>query len=212
MYHQECAGPFRTSTPLILASGSPRRRQLFQALGLDFRVEVSRVEEPAATLRDRPVEYACTNARLKAMDVAGRYPGSAVLGADTIVVLNGRILGKPSDQRHAIEMLSQLSGVRHEVITACCLVVTGQTGTVGSEQVFYASSHVYMGELSPEVIKAYVASGEPLDKAGSYAVQGAGAFMVQRIEGSWTNVVGLPMERVVHALLDRQIIMVRKVE
>ncbi len=210
MYHQECAGPFRTSRPLILASGSPRRRQLFQALGLDFSVEVSSVEEPAATSQDTPVEYACMNARLKAMDVAGRYPKSAVLGADTIVVLNGRILGKPSDHRHAMEMLSQLSGVRHTVITACCLIVTGQAGSLEFEQVFHASTHVYMGELDPEVIKAYVASGEPLDKAGSYAVQGAGAFMVQRIEGSWTNVVGLPMELVVRALLDRKIIVVRK--
>ena len=205
-HYQECAGSFRTTGDLILASASPRRRDLLSALGLKFSVEVSRAEEPPPSSADIPLDYACANARIKASEVAERFPGCAVLGADTIVVLDGEILGKPSNRAHAVEMLSRLSGARHTVITGCCLVCK----SFGYETMFHASTHVWIAEQRPEIIRAYVQSEEPLDKAGSYAVQGCGAFMVQRIEGSWTNVVGLPMDMVVPFLIDRNIIAARE--
>ncbi len=205
-HHRKCAGPFRTSRPLILASASPRRRELLAALGLEFSVSVSAAEEPAPSLGDKPLDYACANACIKAREVAARHGDCAVLGADTIVVIEGEILGKPSDSAHAVEMLSRLCGARHTVITGCCLVCTRS----GSEDIFHAATDVWLAGQSNEIIRSYVAAGEPMDKAGSYAVQGCGAFMVQRIEGSWTNVVGLPMEMVVPVLLKREIIGVRK--
>ncbi len=208
LHHGKCAGPFRASSPLILASASPRRQELLGALGLEFAVEVSSAGEPPPSPSDTPVDYACANACIKARDVARRHEGCAVLGADTIVVLNGEILGKPSGSTHAVEMLSRLCGTRHSVITGCCLVI----GPSGAENVFHAVTHVWLARQRAETIRAYVESGEPLDKAGSYAVQGAGAFMVERIEGSWTNVVGLPMDMVVPLLLERKIIAVRKSE
>jgi len=187
---------------LILASASPRRRELLRALGLDFDVVVSRASEPAAGDADIPEDYALNNAYLKTMDVASRFSRAAVLGADTIVVIDGEILGKPSDSYDAFRMLSRLCGHRHTVITSCCLVLPH----CKCMRRFSCSTDVWLADQAGGTVDAYVRSGEPLDKAGSYAVQGCGAFMVERLEGSYTNVVGLPMEHVVPILIEEHII------
>ena len=204
LHNTECTGPFQTSRTLILASASPRRRELLAAAGVKFSVEPSRAQEPPAEKGQEPLGYASENARIKAMEVASRFPDAAVIGADTIVVLEDKILGKPSGPGQAVEMLSSLCGREHTVITACCLAV------INGSRMFHAQTRVWLAAQDRAVVEAYVAGGEPLDKAGSYAVQGCGAFMVSRLEGSYTNVVGFPMEMVIPVLLQEGVISVRK--
>jgi septum formation protein len=179
------------SAQLILASASPRRRELLGRLGIPFRVIPSDVTE-AARAGESPAAYALRVAREKALDVAHRHPGCWVLGADTIVTVDGQILGKPRDAADGHRMLTLLSGRAHQVMTAFVLV--GRTGTVFASQV--VTSQVAFRPLTDEQIHAYLATGEPFDKAGAYAVQGRGATLVERVEGSYTNVVGLPMDEV----------------
>ncbi len=206
MFHNaECTGPFQTSRTLILASASPRRRELLAAAGVKFSVEPSRAQEPPAEKGQEPLGYASENARIKALEVASRFLDAAVIGADTIVVLEDKILGKPSSPEHAVEMLSSLCGREHTVITACCIA-----GINSGTRMFHAQTRVWLAAQDSAIIEAYVAGGEPLDKAGSYAVQGCGAFMVSRLEGSYTNVVGFPMEMVIPVLLEEGVISVRK--
>jgi septum formation protein len=174
-------------------------------LGLDFLVRPSEFQETAPRPGESPVEYADFNSRLKALDVAPRYPHAVILGADTIVVLDGEILGKPGDKNHAIHMLSRLVGRSHEVITSCCIVLPEKQIIVK----FSASSLVWLSQQDPDIIKTYVLTGEPLDKAGSYAVQGIGSFMVERIEGSYSNIVGLPLDKVVRYFLELKILKCR---
>lgn len=175
-------------------------------LGVDFVVEKSLVVEPLPDPGDVPVDYACANASLKAADVRRRFSGYAVLGSDTIVVLDGEILGKPADAAGAVEMLLRMCGRQHEVITACSLFVPD----CDEEIIVHESTMVWMAEQTMETVKAYVAGGEPLDKAGSYAVQGCGAFMVERLQGSYTNVVGLPMNALVPLMFEKHLLSVRK--
>ncbi|RPI51017.1 MAG: septum formation protein Maf [Deltaproteobacteria bacterium] len=202
MYKRQCPGPFQTTCPIVLASSSPRRQRLLSGLGLDFVVSPSDSQEALPRSGESPLEYAELNSRLKALDVARRYPQAASLGADTIVVLDGEILGKPRDENHALDMLSRLVGRSHEVITSCCIVWPEKLIKVE----FSASSFVWLAEQNPDILRAYVATGEPLDKAGSYAVQGIGAFMVERIEGSYSNVVGLPVDKVIKYLMDLEVL------
>lgn len=171
----------------ILASGSPRRRELLQQIGALFRVEVSEAEELSQA--ESPAELVRLNAAAKAEAVAREHPGEAVLGADTVVALEGKIYGKPRDAAEACSMLAALSGRRHEVLTGIAWVSGGQTF---SEAV---STQVQFGELTAEEISRYVATGEPLDKAGAYALQGGAAVFIEGIEGSYSNVVGLPLYR-----------------
>ena len=171
----------------ILASGSPRRRELLQQIGTLFRVEVSEAEELSQA--ESPAELVRLNAAAKAEAVAREHPGEAVLGADTVVALAGKIYGKPRDAAEACSMLAALSGRRHEVLTGIAWVSGGQTF---SEAV---STQVQFGELTAEEISRYVATGEPLDKAGAYALQGGAAVFIEGIEGSYSNVVGLPLYR-----------------
>ena len=171
----------------ILASGSPRRRELLQQIGALFRVEVSEAEELSQA--ESPAELVRLNAAAKAKAVAREHPGEAVLGADTVVALEGKIYGKPRDAAEARSMLASLSGRRHEVLTGIAWVSGGQTF---SEAV---STQVQFGELTAEEISRYVATGEPLDKAGAYALQGGAAVFIEGIEGSYSNVVGLPLYR-----------------
>ena len=205
MYKRQCPGPFQTTCALVLASSSPRRQRLLSGLGLDFLVRPSESQETLPRPGESPLEYAELNSRLKALDVARRYPQAVSLGADTIVILDGEILGKPRDENHALDMLSQLVGRSHEVITSCCMVWPEKQITVE----FSTSSFVWLAEQNPDVLKAYVATGEPLDKAGSYAVQGIGAFMVERIEGSYSNVVGLPVDKVIKYLMELEVLKFR---
>jgi septum formation protein len=194
-------GPFVSRESLVLASGSPRRRELLADLGLDFEVVPSRAEEPVPTPGEYPTEYALRMAKLKTMEVAARHPGRTVLGADTIVVLDSWIMGKPADETDALAMLNALSGRTHQVITAFCLVLpNGETSSR------FVATEVDMRTSGEAELKAYIATGEPMDKAGAYAIQGIGTFLVTAIRGSYTNVVGLPLARVLEELLTAGVI------
>ncbi len=171
---------------LVLASASPRRQELLRNAGIAFAVQPAHIAEdpfPGEAAK------ACAErlAREKALAVARLRPKDVVLGADTVVVVGGQILGKPSDAADAARMLRVLSGRTHSVITGVCLVAAGQW-SVGSETTF-----VTMSEISEKEIADYVACGEPMDKAGAYAVQGIASRWIPRIEGDYSNVVGLPV-------------------
>ncbi|MEM7247240.1 MAG: Maf family protein [Acidobacteriota bacterium] len=176
---------------LTLASASPRRRELLDSIGVRFVVRPSPAEEPSARGESDPEDYVRRCAALKARAVAETTEGGLVLGSDTVVALaSGRILGKPRDDAEAAEMLRELSGAQHRVWSGACLVNAG----TGQEAVTAVATGVTFAELSDEFIDRYVATGEPLDKAGSYGAQGRMGSHVTRVDGSWTNVVGLPLE------------------
>ncbi|HEY0556905.1 MAG TPA: Maf family protein [Thermoanaerobaculia bacterium] len=177
---------FLTLPNLILASASPRRRELLGGLGLRFTVRASDIDEtprpgedPAATVLRLAQEKAAAEA----------HPGELVLAADTVVVIDGALLGKPRDPEDARAMLARIAGREHTVLTGVALEEPGSDRRISE----VASSRVRMAALTPDQIAEYVATGEPLDKAGSYAVQGIGALFVEEIFGNYTNVVGLPL-------------------
>ena len=173
---------------IVLASGSPRRKELLRQIGVSFRIDPSHMPEHAPA-HLTPRERAETLAAAKALDVAKRHRHAIVIGSDTIVEVDGHILGKPVDTGDARRILGILSGKRHTVVTAVsvCDSETGRTLTRSIE------TAVYMKKISEEEIAAYVASGEPLDKAGAYGIQARGAVFVDRIEGDHFAVVGLPV-------------------
>ena len=181
---------------LILASGSPRRRALLEAAGFDFEVEESGVEE--ALRAGEPAEaFAQRVAREKALRVAASRPTeSLILGADTVVVLDGEILGKPADAAQARRMLRRLSGRTHQVHTAVCLVRAPQSVVAEALE----TTLVTFRDLDEREIRDYIVSGEPFDKAGGYGIQGRASKFVSGLEGSYSNVVGLPVERVAEIL------------
>jgi len=199
-------GAFKETADIVLASASPRRKELLGSLGVAYRVIPSLVDEPEPDAAETPGGYALRMARLKARDVAWGHPGSYVLGADTVVAVGGHILGKPRDEADARRMLAMLAGREHTVVTGCCLV--GPDGQTVWEEA--PASRVTFAALTDEAIAAYAATGEPLDKAGGYAIQGLGAFMIARVEGSYTNVVGLPLAEVVELLRTYGVIVPRK--
>jgi septum formation protein len=173
---------------LILASNSPRRRELLSQIGLDFSVDPADVDE--SILPDEtPEGYAIRVALDKARVVALKARTGLVIAADTIVVLDGEILGKPSDEGDAERMLTRLSGKVHRVLTGLAVmdVATGKALTRIS------TTRVRFRSLAPQEIASYVATGEPLDKAGAYGIQGRGALLIDRIDGCYSNVVGLPL-------------------
>ena len=180
---------------LILASASPRRAELLRSSGFEFDVEAANVDEtPRAG--EPPAAYTQRVARDKARHVAASHAGehAVVLGADTEVVLGRRILGKPADEDDARRMLRTLAGHVHEVLTAVVIVREDK------EAAEVVTTRVWFAHMTDAEIDWYVASGEPMDKAGAYGIQGRGARFVERIDGSWSNVVGLPVA-VVHRLL-----------
>jgi septum formation protein len=180
------------AAPLVLASASPRRRALLAALGLPFTVTVADVDE-AVRPGEAPRDYVRRLALEKAHAVAASLrAGGRVLGADTTVVLDGAILGKPAGAADARRMLGALTGRRHEVITAVALVELERRVS----RVVDETTAVWLRPLAAEEIDAYVASGDPLDKAGGYAIQHAGFRPVARLVGSEANVIGLPLARV----------------
>ena len=185
-----------SANQLILASGSPRRRELLHYIKEDYLVETSDAEESASLPADlAPEEIPMYLARVKAMDVARRHPGSTVIGADTVVISpDGEILGKPRDQTDAALMLRELSGKTHQVVTGVCLCSAGENGQI-REHLFNEITDVTFYPLSEEEIEAYVRTGEPLDKAGAYGIQGYGSLLAQGIRGDFFNVVGLPLAR-----------------
>ena len=172
--------------PLILASGSPRRREILDQMGLSYTVDVSDVDE---SFVGSPEMMVAELSRRKAEAVAERHENSLVLAADTIVYDNGQILGKPGTPEIAKEMLKDLSGRRHSVFTGMTLVNTSTHHSLTR----VCETYVYFVNMTEREIDEYVATGEPLDKAGAYAIQGRGGMFVERIEGSYSNVVGLPM-------------------
>ncbi|GAB6877249.1 Maf family protein [Thermaerobacter litoralis] len=181
-----------TGRELVLASSSPRRVQLLAMLGLPFVQDPSRAEEPlpeAPPGRIDPEDWALRQALRKARDVARRHPGALVIGADTVVELDGRLLGKPRDADEARAMLAMLAGREHRVASGVA-VVDGRSGRAATGS---RLTRVWIRPLTPAEIDAYVATGEPMDKAGAYAIQGIGATLVPRIEGCYFNVVGLPL-------------------
>lgn len=209
-------GVFRTLSALVLASNSPRRRDLLGSLGLELEICPSNAPEPPPLPLEQPEAYARRMARLKTLDVAVLYPDCAVLGADTIVVLPAsegapaQILGKPVDEADALRMLTLLSGRSHQVITGCCLALPGQAlHDAEGPLCFDEVTEVAMRASRREELLAYVATGEPADKAGAYAIQGLGAFLVERVTGSYTNVVGLPVAECARRLLDKGLIAAR---
>ncbi len=173
---------------LVLASASPRRMGLLKQIGLDFEVFPSSVPETWEE-NTSPLEIAQKLAREKAEAIAGGFPSGIVIGADTLVVLEGRILGKPQNPDEAFRFLRKLSGRSHDVITAVVLLDAESGRVLADEEV----TRVFFREVSDQEIHAYIASGEPMDKAGAYGIQGRGALFVKKIEGCYTNVVGLPL-------------------
>lgn len=175
-------------TEIILASSSPRRRELLLGMGLEFDIIPSDVDETVSPDL-APAQIVEELAFRKARDIATTYPHKIVIGSDTVVVWSDRVLGKPQDEEEAFQMLSRLQGDWHRVYTGLA-VIHGQSGI---KKVGHTCTRVQMKPLSPEKIKRYISSGEPMDKAGAYAIQGIGATLVQRIEGDYFTVVGLPV-------------------
>ena len=174
---------------LYLASQSPRRRQLLGQIGVEFRlldIEVDEVRGPTEAAADYVRRVAREKAGAGLLEVVA-VPNAVVLGADTEVVLDGEVFGKPRDEAHAADMLRRLSGRSHEVITAVSLVSAGREGQVTSV------SEVEFAELDDADIAAYVTTGEPMGKAGAYAIQGRGELFIRRLSGSYSGVMGLPL-------------------
>ncbi|MCK5075101.1 MAG: septum formation protein Maf [Calditrichia bacterium] len=180
--------PFEIKPKIILASASPRRKQIFNELGLKPLIIPVEIDE-YNHLGLSPVEYAMDLANKKAAAIAGNHPGKIIVGADTIVVYNNKILEKPKNKEDAYKMLTALSGRNHEVIS-------GVNIKIGNQQItFNENTKVYFKELSSTEINWYLDSGEPFDKAGSYGIQGLGRILISKIEGCYFNVVGFPIHR-----------------
>jgi septum formation protein len=192
----DLAGAEAVTAPLLLASTSPQRRAILEQLGLPFEVVAPRYEE-----RDdaglSPSELVRAHAVGKARSVAAEAGEQAVLGVDTAVVADERVLGKPADETEAVEMLEALGGREHVVVSGLCLL------TPGWEAVDHEETRVSFRELTPRDIAAYVRAGEWRGRAGAYAIQGLGATLVDRIEGDYLNVVGLPAALLVRLLAER---------
>lgn len=171
---------------LVLASASPRRHELLRNAGILCEVQPAHIPEDPLP-GEQAKDYAERLAREKAQAVSKRRPQDVVLGADTVVVIDNQILGKPLDDTDAVRMLRLLSGRDHQVITGVCIVVKSQY-SVASE-----TTKVTMSEIAEQEIADYVATGEPMDKAGAYAIQGIASRWIPRIEGDYSNVVGLPV-------------------
>ncbi|PIP46107.1 MAG: septum formation protein Maf [Deltaproteobacteria bacterium CG23_combo_of_CG06-09_8_20_14_all_51_20] len=185
-----------SENPLILASDSPRRRDILTQLRIPFRQVSSNSEEKKAA--GDPMKDVCLIAERKAMAVRPSEPSSWIMAADTVVVLGDNVMGKPTDAREAFAMLTNLGGKSHRVITGLCILSPIGTRALCDSVV----TEVRFRDIAESEINAYIATGEPFGKAGAYAIQGIGAFMVEGITGSYTNVVGLPACVLVKALIE----------
>jgi len=181
---------------LILASKSPRRKHLLEQAGLKFSVIPSDFDETSVAMSD-PASYVRALAEFKALDISHKHPDSWVIGADTLVLIDNQALGKPGSDDEAREMLKRLSGKRHQVLTGYCICCRAKK-QLFSETV---KTDVRFKNLRREEIDWYIGTGEPSDKAGAYAIQGLGSFLVRSIKGSYTNVVGLPVCEVMEVLI-----------
>ena len=179
---------------IVLASASPRRAEILKQVGIKFTVCASDAEEEMLNLP--PAEFVKVTALQKGRMVASCLQDAIVISADTVVVIQDRIMGKPANAEEAFALLSVLSGSFHEVYTGLCIIDMPS----GKYYIGYARTKVFFRELSPRQIKAYIATGEPFDKAGAYGIQGKGAFFVEKIEGCYFNVMGLPVALLYGAL------------
>ena len=183
-------------TQLILASKSPRRYELLKQMGFDFEVIPSRVAEDFIQ-GESPQEHVLRLAEAKALEIGSQHPAQWVIGADTVVYVDGIILGKPKNRNEAMGMLQRLNGKEHSVVTGISVHhIEEKKGDLEAVQ-----TTVKIKNLTPVEMEWYVQSGEPFDKAGGYAIQGIGSFMVESIHGSYTNVVGLPLCELMQMLI-----------
>ncbi|XKE96066.1 Maf family protein [Metaplanococcus flavidus] len=187
---------FKAQQPVVLASQSPRRRELLEMLGFDFRVIPSKKEEPKPEQFQNALNYVINCAEVKAADVAKKNPDAVVIGSDTIVVCDGEILLKPEDKKQALETLRKLSGRSHEVITAVAI----KSGN--SEMQFHETTEVTFFDLPDSWIEAYTNTDDPYDKAGAYGIQTLSGLFVEKINGDYNTVVGLPVARLARKLSD----------
>lgn len=186
-------------TEFVLASASPRRKGLLEVMGLDFNIVVSNADEDSIS-KDIPIplyvqELALIKAGAVAKEILNRK-NAVIISADTIVTLDGEILGKPADSKSAYEMLKSLSGRTHEVYTGYCVMRISDGKTVCNS----VKTRVQFKELDDEKINAYIKSGEPMDKAGAYGIQGKGSLLIGKIDGDYFNVVGLPISALADTL------------
>ncbi|MCF8094302.1 MAG: Maf family protein [Desulfobacteraceae bacterium] len=191
----------KSKYPVILASESPRRRRLLEQAQIEFSVIPSRIDEDAIEALS-PEIHARTLAEAKAAAVSKIHSESWVIGGDSIVVINDTIINKPGSRGHAYEMLSRLSGRTHRVITGYSIQCPAENHCYSN----ICTTEVTFKQLSDAEIRWYIDTPEPWDKAGAYAIQGIGAFMIRCINGSWTNVVGLPVCEVVEYLMQHGVI------
>jgi len=199
---------------IVLCSASPRRKELLNQIGLNFRIVPSNFEENLdKSSFNHPSAYVKENAKQKAIDVWRRLSGDKdnepdlIIGADTIVTMDNKIYEKPLNEEDAIDMLSQLSGTKHTVYTGVALLTKSQPTNSESNDnfkvtTFHEGTDVFVAQLSPEIIKAYVKTKEPLDKAGGYAIQARGATLIESIKGCYFNVMGLPIYSLSKELYD----------
>ena len=184
---------------IILASSSPRRCEIMKLLGKEFKVdsiEVDETIEESKSVQDNVKRLAY----LKAKAVAKKYPNDLVIGADTVVCLNDKIIGKPENVEHARVILKSLSGTSHEVVTGVCIIK-------GRNQIcFETQTLVYMNQISDYEIEQYIKTNEPMDKAGAYGIQGKGAVFVKEIRGDFYNVMGLPINRIYNIIKEKELI------
>ena len=197
---------FRVTAPLVLASNSPRRKEFLCQMGIDCRVVGPPDDaEPLPLAGELPEKFVARAAKAKADAVYDLLDEKnvAVLGADTVVFRDGLVLGKPADAAEALVFLRSLAGKDHYVRTACYLRIGPDKGIP-----FHGEAKVSMGDWPEDVLRAYAKSGEGLDKAGAYAVQGLGAFLVESVAGSWSAVIGLPVAETLGVLLEQKLIAV----
>lgn len=179
--------------PIILASQSPRRREILDLLQIKYKVEVSDIDETRDT--SLPIQHQIMDvAKRKAEAVFKHHPKSIIIAADTIVYMNGQVFGKPKDQAHAHAMITTLQGACHQVITGVCIMDSTQS------HCFYSSASVYFAQMSDAEIMEYIKTDEPYDKAGGYAIQGLAGKYIQRIDGDYYTIVGLPLHLVYEVL------------
>jgi septum formation protein len=192
---------FATLKPLVLASTSPRRQAYFQDLGLNFTVHSADIDEQVGSDED-PEAFVLRLAREKALAIRHLYPSGWIVAADTVVCLDRTILGKPRNTDDAVAMLLALAGREHTVRTGFCVSCEEENILVLRS----VASSVWFADFKEDVARAYALTGESLDKAGAYGIQGKGAFLVSRIAGSYSNIVGLPLQEVVEELLRWRVI------
>jgi len=192
---------FTTDKKLILASASPRRIHFLQQLGLDFTSIPATINE--TSLADEPPDTLVTRlATAKAESIGVHHPRAFVIGADTVVVIENRIIGKPNSPGHALQILQQLQGTSHRVVTGLCLHCPAISLTTCTLK----TTIVTFGSFPDSILKAYIDTGEPMDKAGAYGLQGTGGFLVEKITGSCANAIGLPTNDLVRLLLAHKVI------